>query len=147
MGTCSIVVIAAAAFIVMPILSFYLKLHDSMIGILSTCTKITSLLITSISWNGWVLFAGAVSGFLSAFSSIVIRSMLSKCVTKSELGKIFSLLASLEAAVPLFAAPLFTFVYTKTLETWPGAVFAVQAGIFLIAAVGFLSVYITLRLW
>ena len=47
-----LVVIAAAAFIVMPILSFYLKLHDSMIGILSTCSKITSLLITSISWNG-----------------------------------------------------------------------------------------------
>ena len=46
------VVIAAAAFIVMPILSFYLKLHDSMIGILSTCSKITSLLIISISWNG-----------------------------------------------------------------------------------------------
>ena len=66
------------------------------------------------------MFVGSVSGFISAFSSIVIRSMLSKCVSKAELGKIFSLLASLEAAVPLFAAPLFTFVYTNTLETWTG---------------------------
>jgi len=143
--TCTIVVSAIAAFIVMPIISIYFKMHDAAVGILSSCSKIVSLLIMSVAWNGWVLFVGSVCGFLSAFSSIVIRSMLSKCVTKAELGKIFSLLASLEAAVPLFAAPLFTFVYTKTLETWPGAVFAVQAGIFLIAAVGFLSVYITLR--
>ena len=47
-----LVVIAAAAFVVIPILSFYLKLHDAVIGILSTCSKIISLLITSISWNG-----------------------------------------------------------------------------------------------
>ena len=129
------VVSAIAAFIVMPFLSFYLKMHDAAVGILASCSKIVSLLITSVAWNGevthitthywyknvgWVLFAGSVSGFISAFSSIVIRSMLSKCVTKAELGKIFSLLASLEAAVPLFAAPLFTYVYTHTLETWTG---------------------------
>jgi len=142
--TCSIIVSAIAAFIVMPFLSFYLKMHDAAVGILASCSKIVSLLITSVAWNGWVLFAGSVSGFISAFSSIVIRSMLSKCVTKAELGKIFSLLASLEAAVPLFAAPLFTYVYTHTLETWTGAVFIVQAGIFLLAGCGFLFVYLTL---
>ena len=47
-------------------------------------------------------------------------------VVKSELGKIFSMVASLEAAVPLFAAPLFTFVYNHTLDSFPGAVFLVQ---------------------
>jgi len=143
--TCTIVVSAIAAFIVMPIISVYFKMHDAAIGILSSCSKIVSLLIMSVAMNGWVLFVGSVCGFLAAFSSIVIRSMLSKCVAKSELGKIFSLVACLENAVPLFAAPLFTFVYTKTLETWTGAVFAVQAGIFLISAMGFLSVYLTLR--
>ena len=104
----------------MPVLSFYFKMHDAALGILSSCSKIISLIIMSIAWNGSILFLGSVSGFLSAFASIVIRSMLSKCVSKAELGKIFSLLASLEAAVPLFAAPLFTFVYTHTLETWTG---------------------------
>jgi len=143
--TCTIVVSAIAAFIVMPIISLYFKMHDAAIGILASCSKIVSLLIMSVAMNGWVLFVGSVCGFLAAFSSIVIRSMLSKCVAKAELGKIFSLVACLENAVPLFAAPLFTFVYTKTLETWPGAVFAVQAGIFLISAMGFLSVYLTLR--
>ena len=193
---------AIAAFLVMPVISFYLKMPDAAIGILATCSKIISLVIMSIAWNGryhkimynqikvafvfsgWVLFAGSVSGFLSAFSSIIIRSMLSKCVTKAELGKIFSLLASLEAAgeispdnikililylsVPLFAAPLFTYVYTQTINSWtgkseiqfkvsnhfslyyialfpPGAVFIVQAGIFVIACMGFAFIYLTLK--
>ena len=45
-----------------------------------------------ITWCilGWVLFVGNVSGFLSPFAAIVIRSLLSKCVSKSELGKIYS---------------------------------------------------------
>ena len=190
---------AIAAFLVMPVISFYLKMPDAAIGILATCSKIISLVIMSIAWNGeyhkgfnitkftfvlsgWVLFAGSVSGFLSAFSSIIIRSMLSKCVTKAELGKIFSLLASLEAAgeispdnikilslyfsVPLFAAPLFTYVYTQTINSWtgkseiqfkvsnhfslstlfpPGAVFIVQAGIFVIACMGFAFIYLMLK--
>ena len=136
---------AVAAFIVMPLLSFYWKVHDAAIGLLATCSKIVSLVIISIACNGWILFVGSCAGFLSAFSAIVIRSMLSKCVTKAELGKIYSLLASLEGAVPLFASPLFTFVYTNTIQTWTGAVFVVQAAIFLLAEMGFLYVYFVLR--
>ena len=47
--------------------------------------------------SGWMYFGGTVVGFLSPYISIVVRSMLSKCVTKAELGKIFSLPASIEA--------------------------------------------------
>ena len=126
---CISVVSAVAALIVMPLLSFYWKVHDAAVGLLATCSKIVSLVIISIAWNGWVLFVGSCAGFLSAFAAIVIRSMLSKCVSKAELGKIFSLLASLEAAVPLFASPLFTFVYTQTLQSWAGSVFMVQVRI------------------
>ena len=62
-----------AAFLVMPLLSFYWKVHDAAVGLLATCSKIVSLVIISIAWNGWVLFLGSCAGFLSAFSSIVIR--------------------------------------------------------------------------
>ena len=48
------VVSAIAAFIVMPFLSFYLKMHDAAVGILASCSKIVSLLITSVAWNGEV---------------------------------------------------------------------------------------------
>jgi hypothetical protein len=66
---------------------------------------------------------------------------VSRSVVKSELGKVFSLLASLEAAVPLFAAPLFTFVYNNTLSSFPGAVFLVQAGLFVLSCFIFLHLH------
>jgi len=108
-----------------PTLASGLNMKNAEDLILASLSKMISLLITSIAWNGLVLFMGSLTGFLFAFSSIVIRSMLSKCVTKAELGKIFSLLASLEALVPLVSAPLFTLIYTTTLDTWSGAVFLV----------------------
>ena len=43
---------AIAAFLVMPVISFYLKMPDAAIGILATCSKIISLVIMSIAWNG-----------------------------------------------------------------------------------------------
>jgi len=113
-------------FLIMPIFSLHWKLQDSTIGILASISKMTSLIITAFATSGWVMFLGAVTGFLSSMSGICIRSLLSKCVSKSELGKVFSVLASLEAAVPLVAAPLFTFVYTSTLESFLGSVFLVQ---------------------
>ena len=127
--TCVTIVSGVSIFLVMPVLSLYLKVHDATIGVLATISKITSLVIISLAPNGWVLFVGACSGFLSTLSAIVIRSILSKVVVKSELGKIFSMVASLEAAVPLFAAPIFTFVYNHTLDSFPGAVFLVQVWI------------------
>ena len=46
--------------------------------------------------------------------------------------------------VPLFASPLFTIVYTSTLETFSGAVFLVQAAIFVVSGIGFSYVYFLL---
>jgi len=143
-STCVTIVSGISIFLVMPVLSLYLKVHDATIGVLATISKITSLVIISLAPNGWVLFVGACSGFLSSLSAIVIRSILSKVVVKSELGKIFSMVASLEAAVPLFAAPLFTFVYNHTLDSFPGAVFLVQASLFLLSCLIFIYLYFLL---
>jgi len=142
--TCVTIVSGVSIFLVMPVLSLYLKVHDATIGVLATISKITSLVIISLAPNGWVLFVGACSGFLSTLSAIVIRSILSKVVVKSELGKIFSMVASLEAAVPLFAAPLFTFVYNHTLDSFPGAVFLVQASLFVLSCLIFIYLYFLL---
>ena len=47
-----LVVSAIAAFIVMPLLSFYWKVHDATIGILATVSKVLSLVVMSLAWNG-----------------------------------------------------------------------------------------------
>ncbi|XP_023327444.1 solute carrier family 46 member 3 isoform X2 [Eurytemora carolleeae] len=137
---------AVASLIVMPLLSYILKVHDAMIGILATMSKISSLVVIAFATSGTVLFFGACLGCISSLSGIVIRSMLSKCVQPSELGKIYSLLASFEAAVPLFASPLFTAVYNSTIDTFPGATFLVLASIFIVSLMLFCYVFFILTL-
>ena len=61
-------------------------------------------------------------GLLGPQVSTVIRSQLSKVVTERELGKVYTMLGCLEAAIPLAAAPLLTEIYNNTLETFPGEI-------------------------
>ena len=60
---------------------------------------------------------------------MAIRSLLSKLVPATDLGKIYVVLGSLEILVPLCASPVFTVLYTTSLDSWPGLVYAVDAAL------------------
>ena len=93
----------------------------------------------------WYVFSGAAIGLLSSTPGITIRSALSKVTPSNELGAIFSLLASLEAATPLVLAPLYTFVYNQTLDVFPGAIMVLQAGIYFLAIITFVIIYVLFK--
>jgi PCFT/HCP family folate transporter-like MFS transporter 1/3 len=65
-------------------------------------------------------------------TSIAIRSKLSKLVTKDELGKVFSLLATLESITPLIASLFFTYLFKWSLNFFPGLTFEVCAALMII---------------
>jgi hypothetical protein len=62
-----------------------------------------------------------------AITNVGMRSHLSRIVDKDELGKVFSLIASLDATAPLLASVFFTLIFTQTLDFFPGAVFEATA--------------------
>ena len=72
---------------------------------------------------------------------MAIRSLLSKLVPTTDLGKIYVVLGSLEILVPLCASPVFTVLYTTSLDSWPGLVYAVDAA--LVAAAWFCFFLVT----
>ena len=55
-------------------------------------------------------------------SSMAIRSLMSKLVPATDLGKIYATMGALENLVPLAVSPGFTLLYNHSLETWPGLV-------------------------
>ena len=55
-------------------------------------------------------------------SSMAIRSLMSKLVPSTDLGKIYATMGALENLVPLAVSPGFTLLYNHSLETWPGLV-------------------------
>ena len=68
--------------------------------------------------------------------------MLSKVTPNDEIGAIFSLLASLEAASPLVVSPLVTYVYDHTIHLFPGTFMFLYAGFYILAIITFCIIYI-----
>lgn len=78
------------------------------------------------SWDyemdpSWLMYLSAALQ-LNSMITVTIRSQCTKEVDKSEIGRIFSVVALGQAIVPLCANPLFGLIYKATLDTWlPGA--------------------------
>lgn len=46
------------------------------------------------------------------------------------MGKVYSLITSIEVLSPVAAAPLFAIIYNRTFETYPGAFNLINAGFY-----------------
>ncbi|XP_047986532.1 uncharacterized protein LOC125226575 isoform X2 [Leguminivora glycinivorella] len=66
---------------------------------------------------------------LNGTSLLAMRSIMSKVVTPDELGKVNSIFGLTENLMPLIYVPLYTTVYTHTMEVLPGAVYLMGAGL------------------
>ena len=86
-----------------------------------------------------------VVGVLAMASATMVRSMVSKIVDPSEIGKIFSLVSSVDSAVPLVVSPALTAIYNATIDTFPGAFFTLISAIFLVTAANFVVVGILFK--
>eukprot|EP00095_Tigriopus_kingsejongensis_P001548 maker-scaffold424_size175595-snap-gene-0.26 protein:Tk01548 transcript:maker-scaffold424_size175595-snap-gene-0.26-mRNA-1 annotation:"proton-coupled folate transporter-like" len=123
---------SCATVIALPVLSFGLGISDGIIGMFGAVSGIANNILIAFITKDWMMYVCSAIGAFSTSSAIVMRAMLSKVGAKEDLGKIFALVSCLESTVPIFAMPLMTYVYNATIDTLPGTVFLVQAGIFLI---------------
>ena len=62
------------------------------------------------------------------------------------MGSVFSMLASLEACVPLITAPIFTLVYEKTIDYFPAAILLISGIMFVFIMIHFLIVFVLVRI-
>ena len=53
---------------------------------------------------------------------MAIRSLMSKLVPATDLGKIYATMGGLENLVPIAVSPGFTILYNNSLDSWPGLV-------------------------
>ena len=109
-----------SSLLVLPLLSYRLGVSDFVIGILASLSFLSASVGTAFSRTGTHYIIASCVGLLGPQVSTVIRSQLSKAVAERELGKVYTLLGCLEAAVPLVASPLLTEIYNNSLQTFPG---------------------------
>ena len=159
-----------ATFIVVTLLSYNWKIHDTLIGALGAFFGVFARITLAFANYSWEMYLGnyllyrilnllpnrsikksffppvaTLIGLISTTPAMTVRSYLSKITPENELGAIFSLLASLEAAIPLVISPFMTYVYDHTIDVFPGAIMILQAGIYILSIISLFSVYLMSR--
>ncbi|XP_057695902.1 proton-coupled folate transporter [Corythoichthys intestinalis] len=111
-----------------------LWLEDSWVAVISLASNITGLLVFSFADSTLLMFTGY--GFLFFFVAMtpVLRSKLSKLVSQSEQGALFSAVACVESLCFLVGSGLFNSLYPATLYFMKGFTFLFAAIILLIPA-------------
>ena len=135
-----------ATLCVMPLLSYKLRLHDATIGIIGSVFGVASNLVRTFAQVSWLFYLSSAVGLIAQAPAIVIRSYISKVVPADELGSVFSMVASLEACVPLVTSPLFTYVYKQTIDTFPSAILFISAALYLLITINLSIVFTLVRL-
>lgn len=110
-----------------------LKFSDISSAIIGLVSSIFSTLIKAFATEPWHLYLSIGVGFTAGIFSPMMRSVITKTVPNSEVGKIFSITSSFEAVSVLGAAPLYTYIYTKTYKEFPGAYNLITAVVYVLA--------------
>ncbi|KAF7270826.1 hypothetical protein GWI33_016233 [Rhynchophorus ferrugineus] len=122
--------------------SKFLKLDDSILGIISCSSKILASGVYAYATTPLYFYLGAVIEFLNGTSFIAMRAMITKLVLPEELGKINSLFGIGEAIVPLIYGPLYSRIYSSTIDSLPGCFYLVGGGLTIPALFIFFWLYL-----
>lgn len=71
----------------MGVFSHLLNIHDALIGVMSSMSKILSSFVYAFATTTWQLYIGPIVEILNGTSFISMRSIASKLVSSDELGK------------------------------------------------------------
>lgn len=130
--------------IILPIMSNYIKLSDSVISIIGLgCASIRFIILTW-SKHSWMIWVAISVGSFGGLINSPARSLLSKLVHEDEVGKIFSVLGSGET-IAKFLALIFTALYGSTLDIFPGLSFLIASGLYTIMSFLILFIHISTK--
>ncbi|OQV14531.1 hypothetical protein BV898_11252 [Hypsibius exemplaris] len=120
-----------------PILKKMIKMKDTAIGILGVTSAILSYLVLSATERSWMAVAAVAVGVLSGLQYVAARTLLSNLVDEDERGKMMSVIASLQATVPILGSFLFTTIFSASVSWWPGFPYAVASLVMMLVLSGF----------
>ncbi|CAG9123792.1 unnamed protein product [Plutella xylostella] len=143
--TYSVLMGIAGTTIAVTIFSKLLKMHDSLLGIIATFCKVASSFVYGLApTKGW-FYSGPVFDFFGNAGVTAIRSLGTKVVEPDQVGKMCSLIGFVEAVVPVIYTPLYSKVYSKTLDSFPGAFYILGGAMTIPAFFIFIILYIVYR--
>ncbi|XP_022901101.1 probable peptidoglycan muropeptide transporter SLC46 [Onthophagus taurus] len=136
----SLVVVGSLIFL--PLFTKVLKLHDSMIVVITFIDKIVSNLLLIFVLNEIGLYVATTVANCATIGNTALKSMATKSVQISDLAKALSLLALCETLSGMAAPSLYSALYQETLATHPTVFLYVGVGLFSASVILILCLYI-----
>ncbi|VVC97198.1 unnamed protein product [Leptidea sinapis] len=100
--------------------SKYLKLDDTILGIISSLSKIAAAFAYAFARTNFEIYMAPLLEILNGTSFIAMRAIATKLVDSEEIGKVNSLFGLAEAMTPLLYGPLYSSFYIATFKVLPG---------------------------
>ncbi|XP_050674415.1 proton-coupled folate transporter-like [Leptidea sinapis] len=141
-STYSVLMGLAGTTVAVTIFSKLWKMHDALIGSIATICKVVSSFVYGFATNRTWFYTGPVFDFFGNSGTTVIRSLGTKVVDPDEVGKMCSLIGFVEAVVPVIYTPIYSKVYSTTLDTFPGAFYLLGGMMTVPAVLIFVFLYI-----
>lgn len=141
---CKLMIISFGTMFSAVVLSKYFKLHDGLIGILSTSLSTVAVICYIFAYNTWQLYSISLLEFLRAVPMTITSSFLTKCLEKNETGHLMSIRCIISLITPV-CFPIYNYVYKMKMDSFPSTVFIVSIvayipSIFLFGMAYYLSV-------
>ncbi|XP_061398530.1 uncharacterized protein LOC133334259, partial [Musca vetustissima] len=127
------------------ILSKLLKLSDALVGIVATLFTALSRVLFGFASNTATFYAGAVADAFGALPPIAIKTMGSSIVDANDLSKMFSLLRICIPLVNMTFIPIYSNMYEKTVNSFPGTIFLFSVVFAISSVIVFIICYVVVR--
>ncbi|CAG9787221.1 unnamed protein product [Diatraea saccharalis] len=107
--------------LILMVLQRRFKLSDEVVGALSCFSYVLAQSGLVLATTTLFVFFIPLIGIISQGSQVVQRPLLNKQILPTEQGKIYSVLGALESATQTFSSPLYSLLYSKTVNKYPDA--------------------------
>ncbi|XP_038210471.1 proton-coupled folate transporter-like [Zerene cesonia] len=131
----SIVLHSIGAMFSITILSKKLQIDDSLLCLIAMSSKFVGAIWTTFVKTDLEMILIPIVEFFSSAILTSLRSIISKLVEKDETAKVNSLFSLTETLASLVFHPLYSWLYMKTLQVLPGAVFLTSAALIIPASI------------
>ncbi|KAM3963222.1 putative peptidoglycan muropeptide transporter SLC46 [Aphomia sociella] len=125
--TYAVLVGTAGTAIAVLLFSRVLKFHDAILGIIATTCKVLGSIVYALAPNKSWLYAAPVFDIFGNSGVTAIRSLGTKVVNEDSIGRMCSLIGFIDAIIPIVAVPVYTQLWSNTLNTFPGAIYLLGA--------------------
>lgn len=122
----------------------YLRVPQTLIVLIGLLSFMSGMIMVSFAKTTQMMFLARVPMFLCAMPFPVLRSMMSKIVSKAEQGALFACISCMESITSTVSVAAFNSIYAATVAWYSGFVFLLSAGLCIIPSI-LIGVLIVMR--